>query len=373
MFGRGKRSSRQSGNSTGRRNRVVDRPELDDRELDDLDDFDGFGDDAGEVRPAAEIPGPGSGPYDVDALEIDRAAMAAKRLDFGSILLPFLSGAELQVEIGEGGRATGVHMQTQFGRITIAALAAPKSPGQWREMARDTADLLRKNGQSVTVEDGTYGREVHAAGPDGDRRFIGFDGYRWMLRVVATGPSGAVLVDSPLVRLARAVLSETAVVRGPSPHPARNLLPIVLPKVMVEHLKAQEMQRRALAAQGAAAQAAAVGVRRIPAAAGAPLGAGAVGTGAIPVAPGTGAIPVAAPATGAITTGPATGAIPAAPTTGAFSTAPATGAIPTAPVTGAIPTASVTGAIPVAPGTGAIPTVPGGRRGAAGSAMQQLG
>lgn len=358
MFGRGKRSSRQRGNSTGRQGRTVDP-----RDVDEVDDFDDE-----VIRDGAELPGPGTGPYDVDALGLDRATMASKRLDFGSIMLPFLSGAELQVEIGEGGRATGVHMQTQFGRITIAALAAPKSPGQWREMAREMSDLLRKNGQVVTVEDGAYGREVHAAGPDGDRRFIGFDGYRWMVRAVATGPTGMVTADAPLVRLTRAVLSETAVVRGPSPHPARNLLPIVLPKVMVEHLQAKEMQRRA---QSAAENAAAVGVRRIPATAGAPIS---PATGAIPTAPRTGAMPIAAPIGAAVPTGAIpTGAIPTAAPTGAIPTGPATGAIPVAPGTGAIPTAPTTGAIPVAPGTGAIPTVPGGRRAAAGSAMQQLG
>lgn len=366
MFGRGKRSSRQRGNSTGRQDRAIDP-----REVDEFDDE--------VVREGAELPGPGTGPYDVDALGLDRAGMAAKRLDFGSIMLPFLSGAELQVELGQGGRATGVHMQTQFGRITIAALAAPKSPGQWREMTREMSELLRESGQTVTVEDGTYGREVHASGPDGDRRFIGFDGYRWMIRAVATGPTGKVTADSPLVRLTRAVLSETAVVRGPAPHPARNLLPIVLPKVMVEQLQAREMQRRA---QSAAANAAAVGVRRISPTTGAMPTAGAIPAGAIPTAAVAGAPTVNAPATGAIVTGPRTGpmaagpgtaGVPVVPRTGAFPAVPRTGAIPTTPGTGAIPTVPGTGAIPTVPGTGAIPTVPGGRRGAAGSAMQQLG
>ncbi|QCQ90831.1 DUF3710 domain-containing protein [Rhodococcus sp. SGAir0479] len=195
------------------------------------------------------------GPYDVSELDEDEAELASGRLDLGSVLLPIPDGAQLQVEMSQEGAPQAVHLVTQFGRITVSAYTAPKSPGQWREVASELADSLRGDNAEVSVESGPWGREVLGVTPNADLRFIGVDGARWMVRCVVAGPTGNVAAGSPLVEIARAVLRGTIVKRGTEPHPVRTPLPIVLPQVLVEQLMAAHQQQ--LAQQQAAAQQAA--------------------------------------------------------------------------------------------------------------------
>jgi hypothetical protein len=195
------------------------------------------------------------GPFDLDELDEDRETLAATRLDLGSVLLPLPAGGQLQVEMTQAGAPQAVHVVTQYGRITIAAYAAPKSPGQWREVAADLAGSLRGDQSEVSVETGPWGRELHGVTANADLRFIGVDGYRWMVRCVLAGPSGAVGADSPLVAIARDVLSQTVVDRGSDPHPVRTPLPVVLPQALLAQLAAAQQQQQAAAQQAGAQQA----------------------------------------------------------------------------------------------------------------------
>lgn len=58
---------------------------------------------------------------------------------------------------------------TPNGRFTVAAYAAPKSAGLWREVAGELAESLRKDATQVSIKDGRWGREVvgAAAGAQG--------------------------------------------------------------------------------------------------------------------------------------------------------------------------------------------------------------
>lgn len=195
------------------------------------------------------------GPHDLEDLDDDRETVAKTRLDLGSVLIPLPEGGQLQVEMSQAGSPQAVHIVTQFGRITIAAYAAPKSPGQWREVAADLATSLRNDKAETTVETGPWGRELVGVTANADLRFIGVDGYRWMVRCVLAGPSGAVGEGQPLVRLAHTILRQTVVDRGTDPHPVRTPLPVVLPQVLAEQLAAAA-QQQAAAQQSAAQQAA---------------------------------------------------------------------------------------------------------------------
>ncbi|MGW0175247.1 DUF3710 domain-containing protein [Rhodococcus sp. NPDC003322] len=190
------------------------------------------------------------GPYDVNDLDVDPAE---GRLDLGSVLVPVPDGGQIQVEMAPDGSPQAVHLVTQHGRITVAAYAAPKSPGQWREVTADLADSLRTDNAQVTVQGGPWGRELHAVTPNADLRFIGIDGYRWMIRCVAAGPAGSAGADAPLAQIAREVLRETVVRRGDEPHPVRTPLPVILPQVLAEQLVAAQ-QQQVLAQQQAAEQ-----------------------------------------------------------------------------------------------------------------------
>ncbi|MBF6128743.1 DUF3710 domain-containing protein [Nocardia brasiliensis] len=208
-------------------------------------------------RHVAAADEPPSGPHDYDDVADLLDRVADQRLDLGSVILPVPQGGQLQVEMTPDGAPQAVHLATEHGRITVAAYAAPKSAGQWRTVAADLADSLRKDGSRVAVETGPWGRELLAVTDGADLRFIGVDGPRWMVRLVAAGPSGAANDGSPLVAAARAILRETVIRRGDDPLPVREPLPVVLPQELAEQLAAAhqaqvDAQQQQLAAQAQA-------------------------------------------------------------------------------------------------------------------------
>jgi hypothetical protein len=215
----------------GRRNKNESAPVDDDRD-------EGVADETGAT---------GDGPFEISDLGEDRETLQQGRLDLGSVLVPVPDGGQLQVEMTPAGAPQAVHLMTQHGRITIAAFAAPKSPGQWRDVASELADALRTDSASVSIESGPWGREVLASTANGDLRFVGVDGYRWMIRGVATGPIGTVGADSPLAEQIRTVIRGTVVDRGTEPHPVRTPLPITLPQALAEQLAAAHQQQVAQA------------------------------------------------------------------------------------------------------------------------------
>jgi hypothetical protein len=181
------------------------------------------------------------GPFDIE--DFDDSAIATEgRLDLGSVLVPLPESAQLQVELTEVGVPSAVWVVTANGRFTIAAYAAPKTGGLWREVAGELADSLRNDGASVTIQDGRWGREVVGTAA-GVVRFIGVDGYRWMIRCVV---NGSIETVDALTDEARNALLDTVVRRGDTPLPVRTPLPVQLPEPMATQL------REAAAAQAAA-------------------------------------------------------------------------------------------------------------------------
>lgn len=181
------------------------------------------------------------GPFDIEDFD-DAAAAEAGRLDLGSVLLPMPAEAQLQVELTETGIPSAVWVVTPNGRFTVAAYAAPKTGGLWREVVTELAESLRKDGAAVSIQDGPWGREVVGTAA-GVVRFIGVDGYRWMIRCVVN--SSAENIDA-LTAEAREALVDTVIRRGDTPLPVRTPLPVQLPEPMASQL------RDAAAAQGGA-------------------------------------------------------------------------------------------------------------------------
>lgn len=212
-------------------------------EIDEVeDDLDVAGDEFGDES---------EGPYDITEIDSDdpTAGRDGQRLDLGSVLVPMPTGGQLQVEMAPNGSPQAVHLVTEHGRITVAAYAAPKSPGQWREVVAELAQSLRDDNSAVSVENGPWGRELAAETANMDLRFIGVDGPRWMVRCVVAGPSGSTAANTPLVAIARDILRDTVVNRGSEPHPVRTPLPVVLPQVLAEQLAAAHEQQLATAQQ----------------------------------------------------------------------------------------------------------------------------
>ncbi|WP_254848121.1 DUF3710 domain-containing protein [Mycobacterium avium] len=183
------------------------------------------------------------GPFDIDDFD-DPAVAELARLDLGSVLIPMPEAGQLQVELTETGVPSAVWVVTANGRFTIAAYAAPKTGGLWREVAAELAESLRNDSAKVSIQDGPWGREVVGTAA-GVVRFIGVDGYRWMIRCVVNGTHETM---EALEQEARAALADTVVRRGDTPLPVRTPLPVQLPEPMAQQL------REAAAAQQAAAQ-----------------------------------------------------------------------------------------------------------------------
>ena len=93
----------------------------------------------------------------------------------------------------------------------------------------------------MSIQDGRWGREVVGTAT-GVVRFIGVDGYRWMIRCVVN--ASAETVDA-LTEKARNALMDTVIRRGDTPLPVRTPLPVELPEPMASQL-------REAASQGAA-------------------------------------------------------------------------------------------------------------------------
>src|SRR6476660_8906282 len=143
------------------------------------------GDDVDGPADVTDVDDP-DGPFDIDDFD-DPSAAELGRLNLGSVLIPMPEAGQVQVELTEMGVPSAVWVVTPNGRFTVAAYAAPKTAGLWREVASELADSLRKDTTEVQIQDGPWGREVVGAAPGGEGqagvvRFIGVDGYRWMIR-----------------------------------------------------------------------------------------------------------------------------------------------------------------------------------------------
>ncbi|HEY1974459.1 MAG TPA: DUF3710 domain-containing protein [Pseudonocardia sp.] len=183
-------------------------------------------------RPAVVIRHKGeAGPYDVDdpdAPDIESA------LDFGSLRIPLPARAQLQVEKGSSELLRAVHVLVPSGRVSLSALAAPRSSPLWRELAKEISDSLSNDGARVRSEWGEWGREVQAGSNGALSRFIGVDGSRWMLYGVATGPADSA---AELASTLRQMIRETVVTRGPDPLPVKTVLPLRLPEHLEERVE----------------------------------------------------------------------------------------------------------------------------------------
>ena len=178
------------------------------------------------------------GPFDIEDFDSPEQASLA-RLDLGSVLIPMPPGGQIQVEFNQTGVPTASWVVTPTGRFTIAAYAAPKSPGLWREVAAELAEALRNDNAAVSIEDGPWGREVVGTGA-GAVRFIGVDGFRWMIRCVVNSVPQSM---PALVAEARQALADTVVRRGDTPLPVRTPLPVQLPEELAAQLRDAAVQQ----------------------------------------------------------------------------------------------------------------------------------
>lgn len=206
------------------------------------------GDPAGAAAGDAAVE---DGPFDIDDFD-DPVVAAVGRHDLGAVLIPENESGELVFEVNQQGAPTAVWMVTPSGRYNVTAWAAPKTGGLWREIVTEIADSLRKDNATVSIEDGPWGREVVGLVTNGPEpvvmRFVGVDGYRWMVRGAAISPPQ--LADAMAAEVRKA-LADTVIRRGDTPQPVRAMLPLQLSETLVNRLRARAQQ---MAAEQAAQQ-----------------------------------------------------------------------------------------------------------------------
>ncbi|MGG5172813.1 DUF3710 domain-containing protein [Pseudarthrobacter sp. J1738] len=180
----------------------------------------------------APFPRAETGPFDVSEVDDNEDL-----IDMGSLRLVAAQGLELRLEVEESTqRVIAVTMDLKGSTVQLQPFAAPRSEGLWDEIREQISQSVASQGGHVEEIQGSFGTELIAKlpaqtadGGPGQRvaRFVGVDGPRWFLRAVFGG-------DAALEREAAAELEDlfrkVVVVRGESPMPPRDLLPLNLPK-----------------------------------------------------------------------------------------------------------------------------------------------
>ncbi len=156
-------------------------------------------------------------------------------VDLGGVKILPRPDLHLRLEVEEGSkRVVAVGLDYAGSTLQVQPFAAPRSSGLWHEIRQQIVDQIHKQGGTTTVVDGPFGPEVQAEIPlaagqaGGSRlaRFIGVDGPRWFLRGVIAGAGAA---GGEAAAEVEDLFRSIVVVRGNTPMPPRDLIPLSMP------------------------------------------------------------------------------------------------------------------------------------------------
>lgn len=221
------------------KNKPAENTELTGHSENDLAETEPATDEPAENEPAPDLTAK-SAPEDRDVegpLDESEANPVRPYVDLGGVKILPREGLHLRLEIEEGSkRVVAIGLDYAGSTLQVQPFAAPRSSGLWHEIRTQIADQIAKQGGSTTPREGPFGPELVAEipvaagqGPSGTTRlarFIGVDGPRWFLRGVIAGegainPEAAAQIED----LFRSIV----VVRGASPMPPRDLIPLRMP------------------------------------------------------------------------------------------------------------------------------------------------
>ncbi|QWZ09484.1 DUF3710 domain-containing protein [Nocardioides panacis] len=189
---------------------------------------------------AAETPeetrtGPrANGPWDVSEVTVPEDD--PDRIDLGSLLLTPHPGLDLQLQVDEAsGQVVAVILAGETGAAELRAFAAPRNGDIWDDVRRQVAGEVARMGGTASETEGAWGTEVvvnlTVARDDGQpvqqtSKVIGIPGPRWLLRATLFGrPAVEHQEDGDVEAALRAVV----VVRGSTPVPPGDPLPLTMP------------------------------------------------------------------------------------------------------------------------------------------------
>ncbi|MBK0421273.1 DUF3710 domain-containing protein [Leucobacter sp. CSA2] len=170
-----------------------------------------------------------AGPFDASEVPSMRPYV-----DLGGIKVAPREGLQLRLEVDErANRVLAVSLEYQGSLLQVQAFSAPKTTGLWNRVRAEIAQQMGAQGAQVTEESGELGPELLVENPSAGEqggaqvaRFIAVDGPRWMLRGVIMGLAAQ---DAEARGRLLELFRELVVVRGDSPMPPSELLPLKVP------------------------------------------------------------------------------------------------------------------------------------------------
>jgi hypothetical protein len=192
--------------------------------------------DEATLEEGAETPeGPRArGPW--DASEVTITDDDPDRIDLGGLLLTPHEGLELQLQVDEGsGQVIAVILAGETGAVELRAFAAPRNGDIWPDVRRQVSGEVARMGGTATEFEGPWGTEVAVSltvdRGDGQRvqqasKVVGIGGPRWLLRATMFGRPAVEYLEDGDVETA---LRDVIVVRGTTPIPPGDALPLTMP------------------------------------------------------------------------------------------------------------------------------------------------
>jgi hypothetical protein len=176
-----------------------------------------------------------TGPYDEQDVPDDEL----ERLDLGALRIPVLRGVEVRVDVSEG-QVVAATLSYGGSEAQLGVFAAPRTAGIWPEVRREIRASITQQGGTAQDAKGRFGTEltgrIPVQGGFQTVRFIGVDGPRWFLRGLF---SGAAAADPAKAAVLEDAIRNIVVVRGTSPMPVRDPLPLELPTEVAEQQEAE--------------------------------------------------------------------------------------------------------------------------------------
>lgn len=168
-------------------------------------------------------------------LDESEAGSIRPSVDLGALRIEPKRGMQLRLDIDKtNNRVIAVTLEHDGSTVQLQPFAAPRSGGLWHGIRAQIMDQVRTQGGTVVETEGPFGPEVSAKVPvqsgsaysTRNVRFVGVDGPRWFLRAVIGGPAAT---DSEAAEVIHTMIRRVVVVRGNTPLPPRDLLPLRVP------------------------------------------------------------------------------------------------------------------------------------------------
>ena len=153
-------------------------------------------------------------------------------VDLGGVKILPRPELQLRLEVEEGSkRVVAVGLDYAGSTLQVQPFAAPRTSGLWHEIRAQITEQINKQGGTITEQDGVFGPELLAeipvaGGEPRFARFVGVDGTRWFLRGVIAGPAAK---DAEAGARMEDLFRSIVVVRGNTPMPPRDLIPLHMP------------------------------------------------------------------------------------------------------------------------------------------------